>query len=54
MKLLLVLGAIGVFQGGEGGKEKTRPKNSNFKPPTTLSVQCMKIQRGGEGTVPRF
>jgi len=29
--------------------EKTRPKNSTFKPRFTLSVLCMKIQ-GGHGS----
>jgi len=26
--------------------EKTRPRNSTIKPPSTLSVSCMKIQEG--------
>jgi len=35
------------FPEGSGRtKEKTRPKNSAIKPPTTLSVLCMKIQGG--------
>jgi len=31
---------------GEGKTEKTSPKNSTIKPPSTLSVSCMKIQGG--------
>jgi len=27
-----------------GATKKTRPKNSTSKPPSTLSVPCMKIQ----------
>jgi len=33
-----------VFPGG-GATEKTRPKNNTIKPPSTLSVSCMKILR---------
>jgi len=29
---------------GEGAAGKARPKNSTIKPPSTLSVTCMKIQ----------
>jgi len=36
------------FPGGRGVNEKTRPKNSTIKPPSTLSVSSMKIQ-GGHG-----
>jgi len=33
--------------------EKTKPKNSIIKPPSTLLVLCMKIQRGGhDATAP--
>jgi len=31
------------FPGG-GATVKTRPKNRTIKPPSTLSVSCMKIQ----------
>jgi len=32
--------------------EKTRLKNSTFKPPSTLLVLCMKIQWGGARPLP--
>jgi len=35
------------FPGGGGNGKKTRPKNSTIKPPSTLSVPCIKIQGGG-------
>jgi len=31
---------------GWGSTKKTRPKNNTIKPPYTLSVSYMKIQRG--------
>jgi len=41
------------FPGGEQQK-KTRPKNSTFKPPSTLSVPCMKFQGGTAPPCPRL
>jgi len=38
---------IKLLPGGQGATEK-RPKNSTFKPLSTTSVLCMKIQ-GGHG-----
>jgi len=32
-----------------GGQRKNRPKNSTIKPLSTISLPCMKIQRGGHG-----
>jgi len=44
--LVVAKGVGRKFSKGEGAMEKTRPKNSTIKPPSTLSVSCMKIQGG--------